>query len=144
MTQVKEVKKIITSDLDTIFNINNKINFSLSRRIDQCLESDSGVSYNNDEIRRIKLLIFKLFPKDFSLNEKDSELYRRICMLSQFSLNDSKIVKSHRKIIGPVIYFVKKISKPFVTIHLKETINSLSELLVYLIYAISSQKNSKL
>ena len=68
----------------------------------------SSKNYSEQELRAIENLDHRLFSRETLLDSDTTELLRGLC--ASYPINkDFTITKSHRPVIGPIIYFCKKI-----------------------------------
>jgi len=68
----------------------------------------SSSDYNPEEVKTVSESKHSFFPEGFEIEREFSDEIRALCSASQFQKRKIKI-SSHRKYIGPVIVFVKKI-----------------------------------
>ena len=99
-----------------IVGLEQQISSTLTARLNQ------NQLYNLSEVDQIASYPFRLFPTDFELTEDETTKMRALCTLSQCQLRPATSITSHRRFIGPVIVFIKKLSWPFIKLHLKETL----------------------
>lgn len=88
----------------------NKTSTSISDFAKQSLENrlKNDRNYSIDEIKSVEEFPFKLFEPEIKLDEQSSVDLRRLCR--SYSINkDFNITKSHRPVIGPTIYFAKRV-----------------------------------
>lgn len=78
--------------------------------------------FNSSEISEISEYPFRLFPKGFVLTANETTKMRAMATLSQCQLKPAAAITSHRRFIGPCIVFIKKLSWPFIKLHLKDTL----------------------
>ncbi len=100
--------------------------------LQQRLKSTSN--YTAAEIAQIEILERKLFPQQ-KINKETSDLFRRLCSLSNIHLAEPREISSHRPVIGPVIVAIKKATYPFIRAHLKGLIEALGEFCAWSVYA---------
>lgn len=81
---------------------------------------EGSTDYTADEIERVHTLKPNLFPQHFELSTAYADHFRALAKLSQQTLKPNGKISSHRKYIGPVIVFLKKLSWPLIRIHLKD------------------------
>lgn len=81
-----------------------------------------NVHFNQSEIAEIAEYPFRLFPKGFALTANETTKMRAMATLSQCQLKPAAGITSHRRVIGPCIVFIKKLSWPFIKLHLKDTL----------------------
>ena len=94
----------------------------LSAELDNLVEQKikSGL-YHQDELGRIRKLSLALSDGSLDVSEETLEKLRRLCQLWDIDLRPFG-VSSHRKIIGPLIVFAKKLVTPILRIFLKDMI----------------------
>ncbi len=80
-----------------------------------------------EEIERVSGLSTKLVSDEVLLSERDNDELRALASLSRIALKPPSQIASHRKFIGPIIVFFKKLTYPLVAFHMKETIEGLEE-----------------
>lgn len=116
----------------------------LSAQIDQTLEARllrSGGSYNKVEIHDITHKKTTLVCASTTLTLESSERLRALSKLAQFQLRPASQITSHRKLLGPLIVFLKKLTWPVIQIHLKETFAGLQELAAWSVVTMAKQEN---
>ena len=108
----------------------------LEKRAKDALNSrlKSAENYTLDEIAEISSLERKLFPQS-SIDKETTDLFRRLSALSNIKLTPSREITSHRKLIGPLIVAVKRISYPLIRVHLKRIFEALEEFCAWSVYA---------
>lgn len=90
----------------------------------QNLRSRFGLHFSEVEISDIARLQRTLLPRSFSLSLSDTEVLRSLAKFSQTELRPSGSIRSHRKIIGPFIVLLKRLSWPFIALHMKDVVAS--------------------
>lgn len=102
---------------------------ALDARIEERLERRLAdvPNYTHLEIDTVTNLDCRLFPPGFELSEEASKEFRTLCQTSQVTIPRPTMFSSHRKYLGPLIVFAKKLTWPLVQIHLKQTLTSMSE-----------------
>lgn len=86
------------------------------------------ITLSAHEVETVSNLARPLFPPGFLLPESARESMQLLCRLSQTQLRPASAITSHRRFLGPVIVFVKRLSWPLIQIHLKETFSSFHDL----------------
>lgn len=99
----------------------------------------NGIDYTSEEIAEIERLDRRLFSSEFEISEEARESLRVLCTYSRCELRPSPIIRSHRKLIGPAIVFLKKLSWPLVRFHLKDTFESIELFHSSLVYSYARQ-----
>lgn len=102
----------------------------LEDRVTEALRTRLGASnghYTIEEIEAVSRLKRTLFPPDFQLDQETSECFRTLVQFADVQLKPAQMIRSHRRFIGPLIVFIKKLTWPLIQIHLKDTINSARE-----------------
>ena len=96
---------------------------ALSARVSEALNLrlSSARDYTSTEIQEVEELDKALFPKNFEISEEARETVRVLCSLSCCELRPAREIRSHRKFVGPLIVFVKRLTWPLVRFHLKDT-----------------------
>lgn len=112
------------------------MDLSLETRAKSALEQrlNSAHNYTAQEIAEVGSLERKLFPSCV-IDKETTEVFRRLCVLSNIKLVPSSEIRSHRKFIGPVIVAVKKLSYPMIRVHLKGIFEALEEFCAWSLYA---------
>lgn len=112
------------------------MDLSLEQRAKDALSSrlKTSANYSAQEISEIAKLERKLFPHQ-AIDKETTELFRRLCALSNIRLLPSREITSHRPIVGPLIVAIKRISYPFIRVHLKGVIEALEEFCAWSVYA---------
>lgn len=87
----------------------------------------------HEELENIKNKSTTLFPKDWILDKNTTDTFRALCTLSQSGLVNTHKVSSHRKIIGPIIVFFKKILLKIIDSQMKNTLNGISSCFTHII-----------
>jgi len=85
------------------------------------------------EVQSITERSTKLFPQEFTLNEDTTELFRAMCILSQCTIREPKIIQSHRPIIGKLIVLSKKITWKLVEPQLRNVLAGIQDCFTWLI-----------
>ncbi|MCB0346764.1 MAG: hypothetical protein KDD66_16730 [Bdellovibrionales bacterium] len=88
---------------------------------------ERSVDYNQAEIEKVSRLSHRLVPKGISVDEHTSERLRALARLSQTELQPPISLKSHRKIIGPVIVAAKRAIWPLLGALLKNFVEAQRE-----------------
>jgi hypothetical protein len=127
------MKSIIQKDSFQSSELNQRINSALAERL------SGNDAYNKEEITKVSNLKSKLMPEGFVLSTEQTENLRALCKLSKVELKPAREITSHRKIIGPVIVFLKKLTWPLMQIHLKDTFNELSDFCSWTVKTIAKQ-----
>jgi hypothetical protein len=83
--------------------------------------------YTLEECQSVRERSTQLVPTGFELGARDSELLRALAVFSNTELRPPAQITSHRRFIGPIIVFIKKLSWPLVQLHLKETVIGIRE-----------------
>ena len=104
----------------------------------------SNQNYTEEEVNEIKSLNTSLFGKTTRIDLELSKTFRSLAKLSQCELKPSTEIRSHRKIIGPVIVFLKKLSWPLIKAHLKNTLEGQQEFNSWTVYALAQQTKKKI
>ena len=99
----------------------------------------SGPDMSTDEIVKVSGRDKALFPKGFAIPAETMETFRLLCTWSRCQLRPAREIRSHRRFIGPVIVFLKRLSWPFIQFHLKDTFESMELFHSRLIYAYAAQ-----
>ncbi len=107
--------------------------------IDTALANRLGSTYTLEEIERVTNLSRRVFPPDVDINEETLERFRALARLSQIQLRPASQIKSHRKLIGPIIVFFKKLTFPFIQVHLKQPFEGLEEFASGLVYSLAKE-----
>ena len=74
------------------------------------------------------------------LDKQTSERFRALASFSQLELKPAREIKSHRKIIGPIIVALKRMSWPLIKIHLKDSFESLEQFSAWSLDTIAKQQ----
>ena len=103
--------------------------YRLEERVQQAFAErlDAEPDYNLQEIDKVCSVDRRLFPEGYDPEFQTFENVRVLCRLSQFELQEAKEISSHRKLLGPVIVLLKKLTWPFIKIHLKGSYDGQSE-----------------
>lgn len=80
----------------------------------------------SSELESIISLSNQLFPNDIKMTNKELDNYRALCSHSQNSFKNLDSITSHRKIIGPIIVFFKKMLWNILKHLLGDTIKSIN------------------
>ena len=102
---------------------------SLERHVFEALSSrlKTSPSYSDEEIVRVSGLSKRLFHDGFCLNEDQTNRVRALCSLSQSTLKPANEISSHRKLIGPLIVFIKRLTWPLISVHLRDVFVGIQE-----------------
>lgn len=88
-------------DPSSIFVDEEKLIARLHARMDN--------TYTQDEIESVVNYDSRIFKKELNLTQKDVDLLKHLINISQVKISVPKSIVSHRKYLGPVIVFFKKI-----------------------------------
>lgn len=113
--------------------LEDQIHLRLSTRLNQ------NSKYTVEEVRRITDLDRSLFPKDFAVSKETSDNLRALANLSQCQLKPAREIRSHRKLLGPVIVALKKLTWPLIKVHLNDTFEGLQEFCSRMVYSHAKQ-----
>lgn len=83
--------------------------------------------YYHQEINDIEEKSTSLFPKDFSIPQDICNRLRALCSLSQTNIKNCQTVKSHRKYLGPLIVFLKKLVLKLLQAQLNDTFKGIEQ-----------------
>lgn len=83
--------------------------------------------YSQAEIDRVSTLDFRLFPKNFVLEEESTKQLRALAALSQCELKDPREISSHRPVIGPVIVATKRLLWRIMRVFLRDSFAGIQE-----------------
>lgn len=93
--------------------------------------------YQAEEVLEIQKLSRKLFPLGYELDQQDTDAFRALCRLSQIDLRPVAAITSHRRIIGPVIVAMKKISRPFVLLIMRNILEGIQEFASWVVFLLA-------
>lgn len=98
---------------------------ALFERAEQALANriKSYPELSKGEIEDVESVSRGLFPQGYRLSNEETERFRALCTFSQFELKPP-IVRSHRRYLGPIIVFCKKIAWRILSSLLRDTFNS--------------------
>ena len=84
---------------------------ALSQRSEDALASrlKAHPSYSASEIETISSMVSRFVNSDAQLSDKECERLREMAILSRCSLRYLQPITSHRKFVGPIIVFGKKL-----------------------------------
>lgn len=115
----------------------SKLNSLVAENLKGRLSSHS--SYSAQEIADIAELDPSLFPDGFELDTEATKDFRLLCGLSKTGLRLPHQISSHRKFIGPLIVFLKRISMPLVSFYMKETLQGIQDFQVSSVVVLAKQ-----
>lgn len=95
--------------------------------------------YTIEESNQIASLDRSLFGNKLALSEDQTTALRSLSKLSQIELKQSKEITSHRKYIGRLIVFLKKLSWPIIKVHLKEPFDGIKEFSEWMVFSHARQ-----
>ncbi|MFN8392676.1 MAG: hypothetical protein U0136_20460 [Bdellovibrionota bacterium] len=106
---------------------NNPLSQDVEKRALAALQTRlaAGNDLTAEEVEKLSKLSKSLFPHDFSISEETQETFRVLCSFSRCELKPSRSITSHRRFIGPLIVFFKRLSWPLIRFHLKEPFESM-------------------
>jgi hypothetical protein len=107
---------------------------SVSKRV----QKRFGEHYTAGEIDHISNLDSSMFPPGFELDETTSNTFRSLARLSHCALKPAHL-RSHRKIIGPIIVAIKKLIWKLVKVHLEPAFDGLQEFCSWMVYSQAKQ-----
>lgn len=88
---------------------------------------ESAANYSRDEIDKVSSLNHRLVPQGLTVDLHTSERLRALARLSQTELKPPIIMRSHRKLIGPVIVAAKRAIWPLLNALLKDFVEAQRE-----------------
>lgn len=106
-------------------------------------ESRRNRRYTADDLRFVKELDLSLIEGDLDLSEKQLEKLRRLCQSWDIEL---RITGSHRRYIGPIIVFIKRLTYPLLRLLLKPVIEQqrdFNSATIALLAEVVNQKNRR-
>ena len=112
---------ISPSDIADKFSLSTRVEENLADRIRQASD------YDQKEIKRVSSYNHRVLPEDFTLEFETGEKLRALAAFSQCELKPAREISSHRKIIGPIIVWLKRLTWPFVKVHLDQTFRAQQE-----------------
>ncbi len=121
---------------------NNALNCEdLNQRISQNLKNrtNSNEHYSLEETISVSKIDRTLFPKDFEVSDESRELIRILASFSACELKAARHFTSHRKLLGPIIVFLKKITWPIIMFHLKDKFETQQQLFSWMIFSQAKQ-----
>lgn len=95
--------------------------------------------YTVEEIQKVSQLKSSLFPKDFVLDEENTDRLRLLSILSQSALPGEEKIRSHRPYLGPVIVFLKRIFWRILKGHLHGSFEALEQFNSLMLYGHARQ-----
>lgn len=111
----------------------------LSDRVESAASARrASAAVSEQEISHVAGLDRRLFPDGFELDHPNSEMYRRLAILSQSELRPVQIT-SHRRYIGKLIVFAKRCTWPLLKVHLEKRFRSLDEFSRTTVYQLARQ-----
>jgi hypothetical protein len=113
----------------------------IEKRINDCFcaRLKQNSDYRSEEISQVGQYSTRLFPRNFELEEDASDTLRFLAKLALTDLHPASDIQSHRRFLGPIIVWLKKLSWPFVRIHLKDTFAALREYHIRLLVLVAQQ-----
>ncbi len=93
-----------------------------------------------DELISIQENRTKLFPARYAIDKETTELFRAMCILSQCN-SSSKLITSHRPVIGKAIVFLKKSAWKLIEPQIKHIFDGVSDCFSSLIQSHASLLN---
>ena len=113
--------------------LNDRVFAALAGRLNKNQE------YTSEESQQITTLDRSLFGGRLVLNDEQTTALRSLAKLSQIELKQGREISSHRKYIGPIIVFFKKLSWPLIRVHLKEPFDGLREFSEWMVFSHARQ-----
>ncbi|MCB0324956.1 MAG: hypothetical protein KDD69_15340 [Bdellovibrionales bacterium] len=109
----------------------------LSRRAKERLEQRLATDhrFTVEELQRVSKLDFRLFPRDFALDEEATRQLRALCRLSQCELKDPREITSHRPVIGRGIVAVKRVIWRIMSAFLRDSFAGVQEMNSWMVYS---------
>ncbi len=132
-------QKDLTSPSNHLLSNWHQLESRVNTALEERLVRDSH--YTEKEIKKVSTLSKKLFPEGKEVDFQTCEDLRALAKLSQFELKPARSITSHRKFIGPLIVFLKRLTWPLVKIHLKESYAGQQEFNCRVVEAVSRLKN---
>ena len=120
-------------------NLNAESKFlQLERDITETLKKriESNASYDVDEVESITGKAHSLFPDWYVLDADTAKYMRALGALSQAQLRPARMIRSHRKFIGPLVVFLKRATWPLVKFHLTDSFKGIEEFQSWAVTAI--------
>jgi hypothetical protein len=124
---------LLASETDFV-SLESRLGQSLARRF------QDNPDYQPAELPRLAEYKTNIFPEGYELSCGDSEPLRTLARLALTDLRPASAIKSHRPVLGPFIVALKKLSWPFIAIHLRDTFAALREFHARLLIHVASQQ----
>lgn len=97
------------------------------KRLNERIATQAGqFSLNEEEIKNVRDYDSR-FIKDISLSKDDNDELRLLASWTKFKLKPPSSISSHRKIIGPLIVLLKRLTFPLVNFHMKDMVREMEE-----------------
>lgn len=114
---------------------------ALSLRVSAALDvrTQNSPEYNAKEIEEVSTLSRYLFPKNFRIAPESIDTLRVLCSYARCELKPARAIQSHRRFVGPLIVFIKRLSWPLIRFHLKETFDSIQLFHSWAVYEYGKQ-----
>ena len=113
------------------------LNDRVEKNLEMRLQSRSDLTAS--EIEKVAELDKSLFPGEFEISEEARESLRVLCSYSRCELRSGRDIRSHRRFVGPVIVFLKRLSWPLIRFHLKDTFESMQLFHSWVVYSHARQ-----
>jgi len=113
------------------------LNVRVKNNLDVRLAGQSDLTAK--EIEQVAELDKSLFPKEFEISEDSRETLRVLCSYSRCELRSGREIRSHRRFLGPLIVFLKRLSWPLIRFHLKDTFESMQLFHSWVVYSHARQ-----
>lgn len=137
------MKSHIREPLLSVSNLKSELTRQLENTVNERLASRlaGNPHYSENEIRRISSLDISLFPRGVRPDEDCCNAFRSLARLSQLELKPNPRITSHRRILGPLIVGLKRLTWPLVSIHLKDSFSALEEYASWVVYTLARQSS---
>ena len=128
-------ERLLVGDNPEIRDLEEAVRRNLSARMAR------HESYQPGEAGEVAEITRPLIQGKSPLPKQITEDLRLLAKFSQTELKPSPLIRSHRKVIGPAIVFVKKLTWPLVYFHLRDTFAGMREFHARLLYALGRQQS---
>jgi|GEM_PF-5509896 len=116
------------------FDLESRVKTNLTHRINRNAE------YSPEEIEHVSRLDKRLFGDACLLTKDQTEQMRRLCRFSKVEIKQGQEIRSHRRLIGVIIVFLKRLTLPLIQVHLKPVFAGIEEVHYALVETLAQQQ----
>ena len=120
---------VISAPTPDLGALNDSIESAVRARV------NASEEYTWAETKDIAAMNRKLFPDGFEVDSEPLERLRVLARLYRCEIQPPHSIKSHRKIVGPLIVAAKRMLWPIINLHMEPCLDQLQEFHSHLLYS---------